>query len=163
MSASSLITGRRLVAAVLAAGAAIGVAALPAPAADHDRSARPKVEISAVQYDSPGRDDRSRRSLNKEWVELTNTTRRTVNLDGWTLEEDEDGHTYTFDHYRLAGRATVRIHTGQGRDTRTDLFQDRRNYVWDNRSDTATLRNDRGRFIDNESWGHNRHHGDNRH
>ena len=26
--------------------------------------------------------------------------------------------------------------------------------MWDNRSDTATLRNDRGRFIDNESWGH---------
>lgn len=49
---------------------------------------------------------------------------------------------------RLAGRATVRIHTGIGRDTRTDLYQDRRNYVWDNRSDTATLRDDRGRTVD---------------
>jgi hypothetical protein len=48
--------------------------------------------------------------------------------------------------------ATVRIHIGQGRDTRTDLYQDRRHYVWDNHSDTATLRNDRGRFIDNKSW-----------
>lgn len=58
------------------------------------------VEISAVRYDSPGRDDRSRRLLNKEWVELTNTSRHTVNLDGWTLT-DEDGHARTFDHYRL--------------------------------------------------------------
>ncbi|WP_371102744.1 hypothetical protein [Streptomyces sp. PU_AKi4] len=62
----------------------------------------------------------------------------------------------------VRGRATVRIHTGQGRDTRTDLYQDRRHYVWDNHSDTATLRNDRGRFIDDESWGHDRHRGSRR-
>ena len=97
----------------------VSAVALPASAADR-RPERPKVEISAVQYDSPGRDDRSNRSLNKEWVELTNTTRRAVNLDGWTLE-DESGRTYTFDNYRLAGRATVRIHTGEGRDTRTGV------------------------------------------
>nr|WP_307680362.1 lamin tail domain-containing protein [Streptomyces sp. V4I2] len=141
------MTARRISAAALTAAAIVGAAALPATAADHARPDHPKVEISAVQYDSPGRDDRSRRSLNKEWVELTNTTRRAVNLDGWTLE-DEDGHTYTFDAYRLDGRATVRIHTGEGRDTSTDLFQDRRNYLWDNNSDTATLRNDRDRFVD---------------
>ncbi|MFF3208412.1 lamin tail domain-containing protein [Streptomyces sp. NPDC002962] len=131
------------------------MAALPATAADHARPSRPAVEISKVQYDSPGRDTRSNRSLNSEWVELTNTTRNAVNLDGWTLR-DESGHTYTFDHYRLAGRATVRIHTGEGRDTRTDLYQDRRAYVWNNDYDTATLRNDRGRFVDDESWGHRR-------
>lgn len=102
----------------------MGAVALPASAADRTPD-RPKVEISAVQYDAPGRDTRTNRSLNKEWVELTNTTRRAVNLDGWTLS-DADGHTYTFDHYRLAGRATVRIHTGEGRDARTDLYQDRR-------------------------------------
>ncbi|MFD5914965.1 lamin tail domain-containing protein [Streptomyces massasporeus] len=98
------------------------------------------------------------RSLNLEWVEITNTGRRAMNLDGWTLR-DEDGHTFTFHHYRLDGRSTVRIPTGEGHDTRTDLFQDRRNYVWDNRSNTATLRNDHGRFIDDESWGHHRHGG----
>ncbi|MFG3480375.1 lamin tail domain-containing protein, partial [Streptomyces sp. NPDC047980] len=42
--------------------------------------------------------------------------------------------------------------TGIGRDTRTDVYQDRRNYIWDNR-DTATLRNDDGRTIDTKSWG----------
>ncbi|WP_327731300.1 lamin tail domain-containing protein [Streptomyces sp. NBC_00487] len=162
MSASASATARRLAAAALAASALVSVVALPASAADHARPHHPRVEISAVQYDSPGRDDRSNRSLNREWVELTNTTRRAVNLDGWTLE-DESGRTYTFDHYRLAGRATVRIHTGEGRDTHTDLYQDRRHYVWDNHSDTATLRNHRGRFIDDESWGHNHHRGDARH
>ncbi|MET7458141.1 lamin tail domain-containing protein [Streptomyces sp. NPDC005574] len=151
---------RRLSAAAAVAAALVGAVALPASAADHARPHQ-RVEISSVQYDSPGPDDRSNRSLNKEWVELTNTTRQTVNLDGWTLE-DEDGHTYTFDHYRLAGRATVRIHTGQGRDTRTDLYQDRRAYVWNNDHDTATLRNDRGRIVDEDSWSGRHHRGSRR-
>ncbi|WP_405786608.1 lamin tail domain-containing protein [Streptomyces sp. NBC_00029] len=113
-SASSSV--RRIAAIVLAAGAIVSAAALPAAAADGDdrhHQQRPRVEISRVQADSPGRDDRSNRSLNGEWVEITNTTR-------------------------------------------TDLFQDRRDYVWDNRSDTATLRDDRGRTVDSETWGRRR-------
>lgn len=43
-------------------------------------------------------------------------------------------------------------HTGAGRDTRSGLFQDRRHYVWDNHSDTSTLRDDRGRTVDTDSW-----------
>ncbi|MDX2681306.1 lamin tail domain-containing protein [Streptomyces sp. NY05-11A] len=160
MSAS--VSARCLAVAAVAA-AVVGTVALPASAAGHPRQARPNVEISAVQYDAPGRDDRSGRSLNKEWVELTNTTRHEINLHDWTLS-DEHGDTYTFRHYRLAPRATVRIHTGEGRDTRTDLFQDRRREVWDNHADTATLRNDRDRFVDEKSWGHDRRHGgDHRH
>ncbi|MFF0561831.1 lamin tail domain-containing protein [Streptomyces sp. NPDC004266] len=110
--------------------------ALPASVHDDDRHRTPKVEISAVQADSPGRDTRSNRSLNAEWVEIANTGRHSVDLDGWTLK-DEDGHRHKFNDFRLAGRSTVRIHTGEGRDTRTDLYQDRRDYVWDNHSDTA--------------------------
>ncbi|MEU6102748.1 lamin tail domain-containing protein [Streptomyces flaveolus] len=157
---SKSITARRLTAAALTVGALTAVIAVPATAAGHHdhRAPRPNVEISDVQYNSPGRDDRSNRSLNREWVEITNNSRRSINLDGWTLR-DEDGHRYTFDDYRLDGRSTVRVHTGRGRDTDTDVYQDRRNYVWDNRSDTATLRNDNGRFIDETSWGRNRHGG----
>lgn len=43
-----------------------------------------------------------------------------------------------------------------GRDTRTDLYKDRRHYVWNNDHDTATLRNDHGRFVDDYSWGRDR-------
>lgn len=82
-----------------------------------------------------------------------------MNLDHWTLS-DKSGHTYTFRHVRLERRATVRVHTGVGRDTRTDLYQDRRSYVWNNDRDTATLRNDRNRVVDEVSWG--RHRGDDR-
>ncbi|WP_327260282.1 lamin tail domain-containing protein [Streptomyces sp. NBC_01232] len=153
-SASSSV--RRIAATALAAGAIVSAAALPAAAHDGDRHhQRPRVEISRVQADSPGREDRSNRSLNSEWVEITNTTRNPISLRGWTLR-DSDGNRYRFDNIRIGGRNTIRIHTGNGRDTRTDLFQDRRDYVWDNRSDTATLRDDRGRTVDTETWGRRR-------
>ncbi|MEV4680130.1 lamin tail domain-containing protein [Streptomyces kurssanovii] len=152
MSAAS--TSRRIAATVLAAGAVVSAVALPASAHDGDRRHRQdaRVEISAVQTGDRGRDHRSNRALNAEWVEITNNSRRPVNLDGWTLR-DRDGNRYRFDDYRLAGRSTVRVHTGSGRDTRTDLYQDRRHSVWDERSDKATLRDHRGHTVDTESWG----------
>ncbi|WP_349362100.1 hypothetical protein [Streptomyces sp. H27-C3] len=66
---------------------------------------------------------------------------------------NRDGQRYRFTSVRLHGRSAIKVHTGVGRDTRHDVFQDRRNYMWDNRSDKAVLRNDRGRVIDTESWG----------
>ncbi|MEV6834619.1 lamin tail domain-containing protein [Streptomyces sp. NPDC051133] len=164
------------------AAAAVGAVALPAVAADHHPAPRShhydSVRISEVQtrsdWDRSDRDrsdrdrsdrdrsdrghwgrDHSDRALDREWVALTNNSREAVNLDGWTLS-DRDGHTYTFHHYRLAGRSSVRVHTGFGRDTRTDLFQDRRKSVWD-RVDTASLRNDHGRLVDTASWGRRSH------
>ncbi|MCX4825612.1 lamin tail domain-containing protein [Streptomyces sp. NBC_01142] len=159
MSASR--TTRRLVAALLATGALVGAAALPASAddrRDHGRhqQARSAVVLGDIQYDSPGRDTRSNRSLNAEWVDVTNNGRRAVDLDGWTLT-NRDGDRYHFDNLRLAGHSTVRVHTGHGRDTRRDVYQDRSDYVWDDRSDTATLRNDNGRTVDTDSWGRGHH------
>ncbi|WP_328898859.1 lamin tail domain-containing protein [Streptomyces sp. NBC_00441] len=153
-------SARRITAAVLASGALVAAAALPAVAdgRDHGRghhAPRPTVVLGKIQYDSPGRDNGSNRSLNGEWVTVTNTGRHTVNLRGWTLS-DESHRTYKFD-LRLPGRSSVRVHTGVGRDTRHDVYQDRRSYVWDNR-DTATLRDAHGHKVDSKSWGH-RHHG----
>ncbi|OKJ66583.1 lamin tail domain-containing protein [Streptomyces sp. CB02460] len=157
-------SARRITAAVLASGALVAAAALPAVAdgrdhgRDHGRghhAPRSAVVLGKIQYDSPGRDNGSNRSLNGEWVTVTNTGRHTVNLRGWTLS-DESHRTYRFD-LRLPGRSSVRVHTGVGRDTRHDVYQDRRSYVWDN-SDTATLRDAHGHKVDSKSWGH-RHHG----
>ncbi|MEU9201491.1 lamin tail domain-containing protein [Streptomyces sp. NPDC048332] len=160
MTLSASSATRRIAATVLTAGAVVSAVALPASAHDRDNDRhRPqaRVVISDVQADSPGRDNGSNRSLNREWIEITNQGRRAVDLDGWTLRGD-NGNRYRFDDVRLGGYATVRIHTGVGRDTRTDLYQDRYHYVWDNYSDTATLRDDRGRTVDKESWGRGHHH-----
>ncbi|WP_127355933.1 lamin tail domain-containing protein [Actinacidiphila soli] len=147
----------RLAATALASGALVAAAALPATAAGHDdhhrHQQRSSVVLGAIQHDSPGRDNRSNRSLNAEWVTVTNTGRHAVNLSGWTLT-DADHHTYRFHHVRLAGRESVRVHTGTGRDTHHDLYQDRRAYIWNKDTATATLRDDRGHTIDVTSRGH---------
>ncbi|MGW3449406.1 lamin tail domain-containing protein [Streptomyces sp. NPDC001076] len=165
MSVSVSATARRLGSAVTVAAALVGVTALPA-AATAARPAEPHrdaIVISAVRHDLKGRAVYSGRALNREWVDVTNTSRRDVNLSGWSLS-DAEGRSYTFRHYRLAGGATVRVHTGEGRDTRTDLYQDRRSSVWNRDADTATLRNDRGRYVDSASWGmHHRRDADERH
>lgn len=148
----------RLAATALAAGAVLGAAALPAVAADHSpqHAQRSQVVLGAIQYDSPGRDTRSNASLNAEWVTVVNTGRSAVNLSGWTLSDDAH-HSYRFTHLRLAGHAAVRVHTGTGRDTTANVYQDRRAYVWNNDHDTATLRNSSGRIADSKSWGHRSH------
>ncbi|MFG2594670.1 lamin tail domain-containing protein [Streptomyces sp. NPDC048462] len=156
-------SARRITATVIASGALLAAAALPAVADGHGRghdhghskpAPRSAVVLGKIQYDSPGRDNGSNRSLNGEWVTVTNTGRSSVNLRGWTLS-DESHRTYRFD-LRLAGRSSVRVHTGVGRDNSHDVYQDLRRYVWDN-SDTATLKDARGHKVDSKSWG--RHHG----
>ncbi|MFF7974277.1 lamin tail domain-containing protein [Streptomyces sp. NPDC007905] len=159
----------RLAAAAVVAAVTVGAVALPASAVDRPGAHwdRAQVTIGDVQYGTHDRYERSNQSLNREWVEIANHGRRGVNLSGWTLS-DRDGNTYTFRGYWLEGRATVRVHTGFGRDSETDLYQDRRHSVWDRSADTATLRNDHGRFVDATSWGRYRdddrdYQGDHRH
>uniref|UniRef100_A0AAU2VDY5 Lamin tail domain-containing protein n=1 Tax=Streptomyces sp. NBC_00003 TaxID=2903608 RepID=A0AAU2VDY5_9ACTN len=138
------------VCAVLAAGAALaGAAALPATAA----APRSPIAFGTIQYDSPGKDDGSQRSLNAEWVTVANTGRSSVSLKGWTLS-DRSHHVYTFGGFTLGGHTSVRVHTGIGRNSRTDVYQNRRAYVWNNAGDTATLRDNRNHVVVTKSWGH---------
>ncbi|MFJ3922149.1 lamin tail domain-containing protein [Streptomyces sp. NPDC090022] len=159
MSAS--LATRRALATVLAAGALIGAAALPAVADDdhrHDRRGRSSVVLGEVQHESRGRDrghNHDNRALNREWVEVKNTSRRAVDLRGFTLT-DREGNRYRFKGFRLEGRSSVKVHTGQGRDTHRDVYQDRRHQVWNER-DTATLRDHRGNVVDSKSWGRRDH------
>ena len=40
----------------------------------------------------------------------------------------------------------MKVHTGTGRDTAANVYQDRRAHVWNNDHDTATLRDSHGRI-----------------
>ncbi|MFG2300268.1 lamin tail domain-containing protein [Actinacidiphila glaucinigra] len=141
---------RRVVATVLASGAVVAAVALPAGAAetrDHGRFSRVVIGDVNTRDGHGGRFGRG----GGEWIEVVNTGRGSVNLRGWTLS-DCDGNRYRFNNVWLVGHSKVRVHTGFGRDTRRDVFQDRRNSVWDRR-DAATLRNDHRRVVDVKSWG----------
>ncbi|GAA1568388.1 lamin tail domain-containing protein [Actinomadura kijaniata] len=142
---------------ILATGAAVvGVLGLAAVPAEAGSAAAPGVQIRRVQYDSPGPDRGTNRSLNAEWVEIHNYSRHTRQLRGYTLR-DRTGYTYTFRWFRLRPHRSVFVHTGRGHDDRRHVYWDRRWYVWNNDSDTATLRNRRGGLVDRCSW-HDRHH-----
>lgn len=147
----------RLTATAVTAGALLVTAALPASAAGQHRGQhhpqRSAVVLGAVQYDSPGADNGSARSLDSEWVTVTNTARKAVSLTGWTLTAADHHRTYRFRQLRLAGHASVRVHTGSGRNTARDVYQDSRTYLWSNVADTATLRDARGHVVDSKSWG----------
>ncbi|MGW3951998.1 lamin tail domain-containing protein [Streptomyces sp. NPDC004752] len=109
------------------------------------------VTIHHVWFDSPGSDNGSNASLNGEWVQLKNTSRSAVSLKGWVLK-DAANHKYVFPNLRIGAGKTVKVHTGKGSDTASHTYQNRRAYVWNNTSDTATLTKASGAKVDSCSW-----------
>ncbi|MFM9443555.1 lamin tail domain-containing protein [Streptomyces acidiscabies] len=109
------------------------------------------VELYHIWFDSPGKDTRTNASLNAEWVQLKNTSKKAVNVKGWVLK-DASNHKYTFKNITVGPGKTVKIHTGSGKDTATDTFQNRKAYVWNNDGDTATLTKANGSKVDTCSW-----------
>lgn len=134
----------KLIAAVLISGASVLLAA-PAQAAS-------SVRFSYVQYDSPGKDTGSIASLNAEWVRVTNPSARARDLTGWVIR-DKAGHVFRFPQFTLGAGQSVRVHTGPGANTRTDLHWRSRAYIWNNTGDTATLKTRAGRTVDVCRWG----------
>lgn len=152
----------RIAAAVLAAGAALTAGALPASASPHPGPAAPfqrTVAISDVHPDARHGRHATGQDVNDEWVRLTNRSRHTVSLRGYTLNERNHRYVLQLGYVRLMPGRSVTVHTGRGHDDRDDLYLNRRFSVWDDRADTATLRDDRGRTVDTRSWGPRDHRG----
>ncbi|NUS16218.1 MAG: lamin tail domain-containing protein [Streptomyces sp.] len=114
---------------------------------------RPDVVLGSVHHADRGA--RSDRELNDEWITVANAGRGPAYLRGWTLT-DSDHNVYRFPAVTLRAHESLRVHTGAGRDTARDLYQDRRTAVWERSRDTATLRDARGQVVDTESWGRGR-------
>ncbi len=140
---------RRLIGIAAALAVAVGGSlAVAAPA----QAAIPAIEITKVYYDSPGVDNRSKASLNAEYVKLTNRRARTINLKNWTLR-DKANHVYTFSgNVKLAKGKSLVIRTGKGTNTASTRYWGSGNYVWNNTGDTAYLRNASGKLIDKCAW-----------
>jgi hypothetical protein len=109
------------------------------------------IRFSKIYFDSPGSDRGSNSSLNDEWVRITNYGSRSRDLTGWTIK-DRTGYKYTFPSFRLGAGDSVRVHTGHGIDTQTNLYWDKDWYVWNNAGDTAFLRNRNVERVDRCVW-----------
>ena len=133
---------RRSLTAAAAVAAAATVSLLPSQA-----EAAGSVHLYKIYYDSPGSDTGANSSLTAEYVQVRNTTSGNVSLTGWTLR-DAAGHTYTFGTYTLGAGKTVTVRTGKGTNTSANRYWGRTWYVWNNTSDTATLKKSTGTTVD---------------
>ena len=134
----------------LVAGAAVAATlVIPVTAVQASAAA---VEFTKVQYDSPGDDTGSNRSLNKEWIKVTNRSNEKKTLTGWTLRAPQR-HVFKFPEFKLGAGKTVTIHTGKGTDSKNDFYWRQDGYVWNNEGDKTILKNASKKQVDVCKWG----------
>jgi endonuclease YncB( thermonuclease family) len=104
------------------------------------------VDFGGVRPDPPGDESQT---PNEEWVEVVNRGGRPVDLTGWGVRDESASHRYRFpDGFRLGAGSTVRLRTGCGRDSATDLhWCIAGSAVWNNDGDTAFLTDPRGNVV----------------
>lgn len=108
----------------------------PTPTATPVPPANVVVNPDCCQFNSPGNDNYSKE---EEYVCLTNSGGQVADMTGWYLRDDY-GWGYTFPQFALAPGATMRLRTGCGANSTTDLFWCKDGTaVWNNDGDTVFL------------------------
>ncbi|MEV7418995.1 lamin tail domain-containing protein [Streptomyces sp. NPDC089919] len=139
------------VAVATAAALLGGLGATPASATggQHVHS----VHFGAFSFNSPGKDSRSVKSRNGEWIDIHNYTKHAVNLKGWRVSTWTSGQ-YVFGRYILRAGKTVRLHTGPGRNTGSNgtklghVYWGSSHHRWNNHNALAFLYRPDDRFFE---------------
>jgi hypothetical protein len=106
------------------------------------------VRIYDCNFDAP---DDDKINLNGEWVEIINEGTSPISMACWTLSDKGNKHLYRFPIFTLDAGATVKVYTGSGTDTATELYFCQSSPVWNNDGDTATLADSNGSVVDQRS------------
>ncbi len=106
-----------------------------------------ELEISGLRLDAEGDDAQN---LNDEWVDVTNNGGADIDLTGWRVRDESSSHRFAFPSgFALRPGATVRIHSGCGSASATDLFWcTSGSAIWNNDGDTAFLEDPSGNIVD---------------
>jgi hypothetical protein len=72
-------------------------------------------------------------------------------MSGWHVE-DAAHHAYTFPAFTLAAGAYVKLHTGSGTNTGTDLYWGSGSAIWNNGGDTVYLYNAAWQIVDTYTY-----------
>jgi len=116
---------------------------------DTDESTGGELRVETIHADAEGDD---RENLNDEYIVFTNSGDESLDLGGWTVE-DEAGKQYTFpDGFTLEPGATVTLRTGSGTDTETELYWGAGSPVWNNNGDTVIVRTADGKRVVMEAY-----------
>ena len=121
--------------------APVCTAALVAPVfATPAEAATAPLKFGKWVADPPGNDlPANNVKVNREYISVTNTTSKTIALTGYRVR-DKKGHVFVFHKgTSLGAKKTVRVHSGSGKNTATDVYWKQGFYVWNNGGDTAYL------------------------
>lgn len=116
--------------------------------APSDTTSSNNIEIETIHEDAQGSEYDN---LDDEYVTLRNGGDRDVDMDGYTLEDD-DSHVYTFEDFTLDAGASVTVYTGSGTDTDSELFWGLDSPVWNNGGDTVYVRDTSGGVVVKQSY-----------
>jgi competence protein ComEC len=107
------------------------------------------LAVAEINADAEGDD---RENLNDEYLVFTNTDDESLDLSGWTVQ-DESGMTYTFpDGITLQPGADLTLRTGSGEDTDNELYWGANRPIWNNNGDTVIISNSNGEQILTEGY-----------
>ena len=111
---------------------------------------RTKLHVTKVRYNGPGAD--TKRTRNREYVRITNTSGTAYSLKGYRLK-DGDGSTYTFPATTLGAKKSIVVYTGKGTNTSTTRYWNNAKHVWDNKgTETVTLQDTYRRTVNKHTW-----------
>jgi hypothetical protein len=97
----------------------------------------PPARVTRIVYNPPGDD------LVGENVVVENRGATALQLQGWTLE-DAVPQRYTFPAFLLPEGSSIRVWVKAGTNTASDLYWGKKQPIWNNDGDTATLRDPAG-------------------
>lgn len=112
----------------------------------HDLSPKPqpgKIEIVKINIDPEGKDANN---LNNEWIEIQNTGGTSVSLKNWTIS-DLAGWNYVFKDVVIEPKNSIKLRTGVGEDTKTDVYWNYRRPILNNTGEVVILKNDKNEMI----------------
>lgn len=113
------------------------------------KTVRGPLKITRIE---PKGDDEEGEGALAEFARIANISDQIVDLSGYSIA-DRDGHRYRFPPTRLRPGYVLTLVTGKGNDRRDEtgpirLYWNRRSAVWNDRGDTAYLRNPVEELID---------------
>ena len=102
------------------------------------------IEIVNVHADAEGDD---RRNLNDEYIVIENQSKNPIDLTGWTITDASSRDPYLFPNFTLPGETQLTLRTGFGKNSEKELFWGSRRPIWNNKGDTAFIRDAEGNLI----------------
>ena len=118
---------------------------------DTDSSDDTKTALAVAEINADAASD-DRENLNDEYIVLENTGDTSLDLGGWSVQ-DESGATYTFPEGAvLDSGEMVTLRTGSGEDTATERYWGSERPIWNNSGDTVIVTNANGEQVLTESY-----------